>query len=463
MTRGDAQVDAEEAAERLKAVHWDRVKRKGSLAEASRRLGEDVGYLAGQKEHARGLRVQDALQSLELLGSPMPEEVLHEAFFSEPKDPAEILLYSKEHRHLRRDPLLVRLAPRIENLAALGPTANATWECEWSRLREIDRLRRRDREEAYRRLRQLLVGAMNRLTGSSRPLEAFVELSCALGMLAAILRFAGKRDDAVDILVLARSLVKWTKNPRSEAEWYQKAAFLLVDLGRLARAEEFILQAHKFFDLCGSATDRVGSLVDLAYVYTHSERYEDSRNLLDHVLTQLESQDVESRIAAHQVNSKNFQALGDLRRACTHLVAAMDLVGDDLLARASCLWRLAKLLTALDDLPQALAMYREAMPLYAKLAEASDLAELAMEYARLLLLQDKRIELNSLATDLTGWIGRLKARSRLRHTILDFKALTEMGNLDPKNFAAILRQIQEAKKMDGRRRCPRNSDRQTNP
>lgn len=451
-------MNAEDAAGRLKVVHWDRLKRLGSLAETSRRMGEKDGYLSGQRENPQGMRVQDAFVSLEIVGNPMPEELVHEAYFSEPKDPAGILLYSRPYQGLKPDSLLIRIAPRLEALAAADPVAHGDWRSVRNKIREIDRLRRRDRQAAYKKVRYLLNTAINKLTGAARPATAWVQLCSALGVLAAIYRLAGKLDDAVDLLALTQSLVRKTRDARAKAEWYQKAAFLLVDLGRHARAEEFVMQAHKFFDLSGSSMDRLGALVDLAYVFTHAQRHQESLDLLELVLPQLNEQDRDSRIAAHQICGKNLQEMGNYVAAGEHFDRALALTDEKEMARAYCLSMKVHFLLASGELSLALTTYPEYLDRFARFGGLNTVIKSTLEYLYWLRKKgpwvESRQELEVLTIRLRGWMGYLNAEYRLRAAAESLRALIEFGRLDDDSIFSILEEISSS--LRGRRR--RNSN-----
>lgn len=440
-------MDAEEGAERLKNAFVDRLKRVDSLAEASRRLGEAEGFLAEQKDHPRGVRPLDAMRSLEALGNPMPEEVYHEAFFSEEKDPARILAYSREHQKLRPDPFVVGCLPRLEVLAAAGPTPEGSWTSQEAAIRDLDRLRRRNRTSALKKLQKLIAAALDQLESGDRPRPAFADLCSALGVLAAIYRLAGRRDDALDLLVLAYPLVLHSKEFKSEAEWYQKAAFLLVDLNRSARAKNFLDRAHHLYDLAESAAGCVRTLVDYSYVLTEERRHQESLDILERVLPRLPEADLEGRTSAHQFLAANYGALGNLPAAWDHLDQAIALVGDDLLSKAFCLSRRAELQVRTGDLNASVASHREALPLFAKITGAGELAELAMNCASLLLKLGQRSELRQLAADLAGWIERLKGNLKLRTAIEDFQALMDLDDLNDHTFETIREQVTAAVSM----------------
>lgn len=434
----------EEDARRVREVNRMRLKKRGFHTEISRRTGRRAKYWIDLDRHAKGMRTQELLESQEASGNPLPPEVYHEALFSFDTDPAAILGYAREFQKLKPDPFLAELKPRLEALALAGAAASGSWPSLLDEIRRLDWLRRRDRPAAKQQLEELLGEALTRLEGRG-PRRALGEISIAIGVLAAVQRLAGRRDDAVDLLVLARPLAVLAKDPKVEAEWYQKAAYLLVDLSRLPRAEEFVLKAHMLYDVAGTRAERLRAMVDRAYVLTHAEKHIESLAILEAVLPRLPTGDTENRISVHQFLAGNLQALGDLAGACKQFAAAIELVGDDRLACATCLWRQAKLLLALGDVSRAIALFGQALPLHAMVTGAGDLAELGMELAGLLWEQGRRPELRALAADLSGWIEQLKGNLKLRTSIEDFQALIEFDTLDRQTFASILARVKNAK------------------
>lgn len=370
----------------------------------------------------------------------MPEELYHEAYFSESKDPSAILRYSRQNQKLKPDPLLTELKPPLANLAAAGPTPGE-WESVAEEIQDLDRLRRRDRKAAYQDLGTLLLRTLGEFDGDCRPQRAFCDVASALGVLAAIFRLSGRRDDAVDVLSLSWQLVDQAHDLLAEGDWYQKAAYLLLDLGRGVRAEEFILRAHLLYDCCGCEAKRLRSLVDHAYILTQQSKYAEALALLGPVIPRLPEGEIENRITAHQCMSVSYQALGQPHEACAQLDLAIALVGDDAMAKAYCLARRADLLARCGDPNAAIMTYRECLPFFAKFTSAAELAELAMEYASLLLQEGRRPELRELAADLSGWLEKLRSNLKLRDAIENFFALNRFDELDPDSLLEIRMEI----------------------
>jgi tetratricopeptide (TPR) repeat protein len=435
-------VDAENAARTMKPVYMYRVERNGSLASGSRLLGKDDGHLAEQKDDERGLRTQDALMSLKVLGVEMPEELYHEAFFSEPKNPAAILRYSRENQKLKPDPLLVELTPLLKELAAAGSTPGGQWESVSQEIRDLDYLRRRDRRNAYDRLGHLLLEQLDKLKGATRPRAAFGELTSALGVLAAIYRLAGRRDDAVELLALSWPLAVQAKNPFTRAAWFQKAAYLLTDLFRYIRAESFVEKAYVLYGIAGAPHEQLAVLVDIGYILTESGRHEESLEHLYEVLPRLVEIEDRYQVSAHHLLAVNHHSLGDLEAAKAHSRQAIALIGDNFLAKTYCLWRLGEQLVVSNELSEGFACFDEAIPLFIEqVGEPALIAKMVLSYTSILLESSYFAQLQNLDSHLSLWRDHSKRNIRLRTQIEDFRALIKLGELTSSSFARIRQQI----------------------
>jgi len=440
-------VDAEEELERLRTVYLDRLKRRGSLAEGSRRMGEDEGFLAGQKEHERGMRSLDVLLSLHQLGVVTPEEYYHEVHFSGPENPAGILLYSREFQEMKPDALLVELAPNLVKLATAGATgADQEWSSTKESLRDLDRLRRRDHHAACSELRRYLNQMIGDLAGPRRPNQAFEDLCSALGILAAIYRLSGRRDDAVDLLALTWPLVVQASAPGATAAWYQKAAYVLIDLDRHKRAEEFIQKAHFYYDVAGSTTDRLRTLVDYGHLLIQTKRPAEAIALLKSIEPSMANADHESQFSFHQIMACSYSDLGDYSTTHAHLERAVEMAGDETMARAYCLSTKVCVQFEVGDIEGGFITYREFLELFAKVTGSAQLTERALDYAARLTNADswtKLEELRALGRKLRGWIESLKGTHTARAAVENFQALIEFERLDEATVTAIREQIRK--------------------
>lgn len=246
----------------------------------------------------------------------------------------------------------------------------------------------------------------------------------------------------MDVLIAARPLCVLAGDCEAEGDWFVRAGLLLVDLSRNERAHQFMLLAGSSYFLSGSSAKQAEAVIGRAYVLAHARLYGASVKLLELVLPLLKEEQDDLRRFAHETLAKNFRELGELPKASRHLSMALKLMKDDL-ARASCLWGHAKLLRRLGDDRNAIAAFREALPLLAKVTGAGELAEMAMEYAKVLLKEGRWPELRLLAADLSGWIQELRGTRKLRDTIEDFTALVEANKLSAMTLKEILQKIRK--------------------
>jgi hypothetical protein len=401
----------------------------------------------------------DLLQTQEAMEIRLPAELFHEALFTLDTDPAGVLEYAREFQNLETDPFLARIAPRLRVLAAGGPSNGANcWPSREEEIKRLDLLRRRDRGLAKKQIEQLISSELGLMEQGPRPRRAFGELCGELGVLAAIYRIAARLDDAVDLLVLARPLVVLAADFRAEALWYQKAAYLLVDLKRFTRAEEFIVRAHEHFDVAGSDIERLRAVVDRSYVLTYANKHKDSLARLQAILPRLPATEVQLRIAANQLMSENLKVLGDLVGADRYLAVAFELAEDDLLAQACCQESRAKLEISLGDIPRAIAAYHAALPCWAKQVGIAELSRRALDYLKLLKNLQERSDLRVALCELSGMLEELRAHSQLRNIVEDLQALDRLDKLDDQAFDQILERL-SVPPLAGKRRIRRSAKR----
>lgn len=441
---------AEEDYVAYKNVHGEQIQQESSYRKASSLMGRQEGYLGDQAREGN-LSIYDALHSLEVVGHPLPRETFHTAFCQLDTDPALILEAAREHQHLAPDLYFREIAPRLKMLVAAGPTPAANYRSRAKKIVELDELRRQDRHQAKEKLQRLISGLVERLEQTAtRPPRAFGELAWALGVLAAVHRYAGRRSDAVDLLVAAYRLCLMADDFGDEGDWFVRAGLLLVDLCRNDRAHQFMLEAGSNFFLANAAAKQVEAEISRAYVLSHARLYSASIRVLERMLPLLTVEQVDLRCFAHQTLAKNFRELGNLAEASKHLSMAIGLIRDDL-ARASCLWTQANLLNRLGQVSKAIASYREALPFIAKASGAAELAEMSMEYAKLLVRERRRPELQSLAADLSGWVHQLRGTRKLRDIIDDFTALIEVNKLSEVHLQKIVERILASKSVPRKR------------
>lgn len=423
---------------RLANVFGERIGLRTSESALSERMGQSRGFVNKVKAHARGGRIADLLHSLEALGDEMPTDLLHQAFEQVPVDAVAVLSCSRQRQSgLKPNRFLERFGPRLRALIEQGPTPG-NWRSQGETLRAFEKLRFNDRELSRAKLEFFVGTAVSLLEKlGSRPQAAFADLACALGSLAAAHRVGGRRDDALDLLLLAHPLAILSDDPLAEGSWYQKAAFLLVDLGRCDRAYEFVQEAAMLFFVTSGAGRQAELQVDLAYVLCHAGRGSEALKVLKRVLPLVPTNDRETLLSAHQLRAIEFRKLGRYAEASEELGRAMALAVDGHLGSASLHWSKAKLAILMKDSETALQSFQEAIKLHLLHGNTADVAELTFDYAEFLLGENRRSELRALVDTISCWASEIKGSRRVREVLENFVALDELRKLDAASIIEV--------------------------
>ena len=448
-------MDTEKDLEGLILAWEDRLTRQGTLARTSESLGWNETFLVKTKGLKRGPRVLDLLESLQAVGDPLPSDVFHDAFPLLGVDHALKLACAREYQPLPPDRFLKEVGPRLERLAQQGPTGGR-WQSRRAKLAELDELRKCDRPLAKDRLQEMIAWALDRLEEKGeRPKSALGDLSCALGVLAAIHRLAGHRDAAMDALLLAWPLSRQAGDPGVKGQWYQKAVYLLVDLKRYDRAYEFAHEALKFHVFARSLDGQASALLDIGFVQSHAKLHPEAFRTLQSALPLIPRSERSLVFGVHHLMAVQLGNTGDPVGALKHLEAAIQEAGEDQLALASAHWYRARLAVKIGEPRLAFESFEAAVPLYVKQAGAGELAEIALDYASLLLKENRRPELRALAADVSGWIHKLKSSRKLRDLIADFAALAALGQLDGSTMERLCLRAQSLQSKKPRKRRTR--------
>lgn len=414
---------------RLVATFERRIERRVTYAGLSRLWKRGKTFAIKLKAHVRGPRLGDVLRSLELAGDEKPQDVFHQAVETVPRDVVGILACNREHQGLEASPFLVAMAPRLLALAD-APREAGRWRSRLAAIRRAEQLRLADHPRAIGKLEGLVALGLRLLERrASRPAAALGDLACALASLAAVYRQSGRRDDALDALLLAHPLTLAADDPKVEGIWRQKAAYLLVDLDRCDRAQEFLEEAATLLSIAGAPGKQVEVLVDLGYVLSHAGRSEEAYKWLRRVLPLIPQEDTGNRFAARQLLALQLERLGQSSEALDQLEIAEFLVGGDKLALASLQWSRARLNVKLGESEKAIESYRAAGSLYEKHGSEALVATLTFEFAKLLIEENRRPELLELTAGSSRWLNEAQRNRKIQEAFEDLAALAVMNNL----------------------------------
>lgn len=415
---------------RLVAIFESRIERRITYAGLSKLWRRGKTFALKLKAHLRGPRLGDVLRSLELAGDEKPEDLFHQAMETVPRDVVGILACNRERQGLEPSPFLVAMAARLLALAE-GPADAGKWRSRLAMIRRFERLRLADHRRAIRKLEWLIgLGVELLERPGARPAQALGDLACALSSLAAVYRQSGRRDDALDALLLAHPLTLASDDPKVEGIWRQKAAYLLVDLDRCDRAQEFLEEAATLFLLSKAQREQIQVMVDLGFVLSHAGRSQEANKWLRRVLPLVPPDDRGSLFAVHQLLAFELGNLGRNSESLAELNIAENLVAKDKLALASLQWSRARLSMKLGKSEMAIASYRAGLELFARHGSDADVAKLTFEFAGLLITENRRPELLDLTAGLSRWLSETERNNKVREAFEDLAALAVMKRVN---------------------------------
>ena len=399
----------------------------------------------------RGPRIGDVLEGLITAGDKLPGDLYHQAFEKPAGEPALILACNRRRQGLPPHPFLVEVAPRILNLAEAGVSGTDHHPPEAEKIFRLEKLRFSDRQECAIRLERFVKARISRLEGSGlRSPRALSELSIALSALAAVYRSSGRLDDALDALLLAHPLNQIAEDPLAEGIWFRKAGYLLSYLGRGDRAYEFIQEAATRFIEADAREEQAKALVDLGFVLSKAGRGDEACRQLKRALKVLAGVDKEYLFAAHQILAWELSGAGRVDEAIGQLDLACAFTDDMKWMLGVAYWGRARLRLAEGKASAAVPAYRDAIRLHKGHGTPADVAELAFEYAALLVDQKNRLDLEKLAAEVADYFADLECDSRVREAIEDFVAIIHMkSRLSPRTLKNLREKIAPSRPTEG--------------
>lgn len=433
----------QEQVRKLVALGVERMRRRRHLADISEEAGFEKSYAAQLKSRPQSVRVGTFLQLLAIAGDECPADVFHQAFSLAGVEPVRLLACNRRREGLAPAPFLVEAAPKI--LALHGPGPDRRWRSRLQEIRKLEMLRFSKLPVAQAKLEALVRLGIALCAKTPRPRSAYCDLACALASLAVVYRTAGRLDDALDTLMLAWPLAMVPGVPHVEGIWNQKAAYLAAYLNRTDLGLDFARRAAVHFIEAEAEEDQARSLVDLGFLCSRAGQSEEACQQLRRALKVLPVSDREYRLAAHQILAGEYANLGLAPEAIRELNQAEELIAEhDQLLRASLSWGRARLLVAEGDMPNAVPAFEVALRLLRAHGSPSDVAEVTLDYAELLLRQKSRPELTTLAAGCATYFGGIECDRQVREAMEDFVALVKMEQHLSKSFSELRGQLPQS-------------------
>ncbi len=433
-----------------------RIRRRYSMPGLSQYLGHGKNFVWRIiKTHKFGPRVGALFRLLVAAGDEAPTDVFHHAFEQVRGEAPPLLACNRRHDGMTPSAFLIAMAPRVLAIIDAGACDSQVWRSRLAKIRQIERLRFRDRSLAQVRLERAIRCGVRLLEKSAvQPKAALGDLAYALACLAAMHRAAGRLDDAIDALLLAYPLSKLADDPLAEGLWYQKAAYVMVSLGRCDRAYEWVQDANGHFTEAQAFAEQARSVVDRGLVLSHQRQSEEVCVVLRRALRILPAEDNEYRFAAHQILALNLTALGQHEQALEELELAAELANEIPSLLAYVHWGRARNLRLVGQTQESIAAYQATIDLLRRAAEAADVAEATFEFADLLLQENMRPELQELSAAMSGHFSTIESELEVREAIEDLLALVSLKKLTRATLEALRRRLPEQTDAAGKVKQP---------
>jgi tetratricopeptide (TPR) repeat protein len=370
--------------------------------------------------------------------------------------PVEILLAHREGRKLATNGFLSRMATRISAILRcdvakrhIGPSIAAN-------LAELEELRNSDRLEAQKATQELAYDELRKLEEQQGPKSSsdMGGLAAILALWATIQRSRGFRDLALKAFTLAFPLAR-----RSGSHWalgccYQRAAYLLQDLGCPDLGFSFVNEALGYFGAGSSQLDIWKCLVDRGNMLGYAGKHVESTTEFEIALLRLPGSEWRQRVGAFQGLGLNALKRGKPQEARSHLKSAVNECREVDLYLGQIKWVMAQVEGDIGEHTTALRLYHEATELLAKFGSAADVALVCLDHAELHLKLKNDEACAQIAIGVARWLPKLRANPILCRTFDKFVDLARVARARLADVERARSEIREAWKKLGEQGLP---------
>lgn len=442
-------VDTTALNERLIEILKDAVGRSTSARSLSDKLGKSHNYVRRLFSGEIPLQVStlfDMLQKLSMPPRTFFDQVLEglEAF-----DPIHVLHFYREGDGLPRDPFLDEIGPRIAALARRQVDSDAAVESHRNRLDGLEEQRFGDREGAKIALERLvreIVGQAESLEGAV-PSRYFADLARACAIWAVIQRISGYRDNSSDMYEhVFECVARVDQHPRSAAECYQKAAYLLRDLTAVEAGLQFLRIAGDLYLSAGDIESVGKILVDKGLFYSTLQDVSSATREYQASLKLLTSNSVRHRAAAFEGLARNHEAEGNLMAAYDNIKAACSLYTERVdIVVAHLLVTRGRVAQRLDLISEAEDCLTSAMNMFEQVGQPGDVLLAALDYAGLLLVTGQTRKLSALADEMFALAKYFRKNRIIDAALMEFVRMAKWGDLTEDLLKETMRRMEVAK------------------
>ena len=357
-----------------------------------------------------------------------------------------VLLLQRENSELPPCSFLDELAPRLEALLESEAGGPASMMVGFPQLAELEELRFSDRAAAQTAVEALIASLLDWAENapSPKPGHLYSELASSLAFWGTIQRSRGLRDLSIKAFALAFPLARHSGGFWALGSCFQRAAFVLRDLGRADIGHSFVNEALGNFGACGALVDTWKCLTDRGGMYATLGKLKESDACFNQALGVLPGVEWRNRVGALQGLGANARRQGFPEKARGFLAeAARECRKEDLLL-GHVRWSSAVTEFHLKHPDESLRQFSEATKLLCSFGSAGDLALLCLDHAEVLLKLGKTNQLVPMVDDVLAWLPKLRANPILCRALSKFLDLARAARIGLKELEVTRTEVRKA-------------------
>lgn len=365
------------------------------------------------------------------------------------EDPVDVLMAQRESAQLPASPFLDALLPRVVAVLETEVARHIPVPSEQMVLEALEEQRYSDRAGARAACEKLTLKILQSLEDlpSPKPRKLVGELAAVLGLWGSIQRARGFRDLAVKAFALAFPLASHSRDPWALGVCFQRAAYVLGDLGRNDLAFSFIRDAMAAFSAEGSSASLWKCHVDRGHFLVACKKLEHSKDAFEVALERLPGSEWRYRMSALQGLGIIARQQGDFLKARGFLASAATecQCTDFLLGHVK--WSLGLVEAELRQLSVARICFDEATALMAQYGSAGDVALICVDHVDVLLRQKEPRRAAAIVAEVAAWLPKLQANSILCRAFAQFLDLARAARIELARLPEIRKDLERASKQ----------------
>lgn len=362
------------------------------------------------------------------------------------EDPVDVLMAQRENAQLPASPFLDELLPRVVAVLESEVARHIPVPSEHMVLEALEEQRFNDIQGARDGCEKLAVKILQSLQDlpSPKPRKLVGELAAALALWGTIQRVRGFRDLAVKAFALAFPLASHSRDPWALGMCFQRAAYVLGDLGRNDLGYGFIRDALVFFSTDGSSTNLWKCHMDRGHFLMNCGKAEQSAEAFEMALERLPGSEWRHRVGALQGLGILARRQGEPQKARRFLISAAGECQRTDIVLGHVKWSRGRVEAELNQWSVSRNFFDEATALMAQYGSAGDVALICVDHVEVLLKQGEPRRAALMVSEVAAWLSRLRANSILCRAFAEFLDLARAARIELAKLPKIREDLRKA-------------------